>query len=134
MIYTLCYVSKAVEELDETAIKDIFSTTFENNTRKGIHGILLYGMGDFFQVLEGDKRMIESLYEDKIKNDSRHFNIFEVIRRETQSPIFSAYSSMFTIVQTPEQLEQIRTYLKLNKIDATSNKLSRLLNPFLLDT
>ena len=133
MTYTLWYVSKAAERLNETAIEDIFLTTLSNNTRKGIHGILLHGMGDFFQVLEGDKEAIEALYEDEIKEDPRHSNIFEVIRKETEKPIFSAYSSLFTIVKTDEQLEQIRAYLKQNKVNTTSNKLSRLLNPFLLD-
>lgn len=133
MTYTLCYVSKAAKGLTETAIKEIFSTTLQNNTRKGIHGILLYGMGDFFQVLEGDKKMIEALYEDKIKEDPRHYDVFEVIRKETQNSIFSAYSSLFTIVKTNKQLEQIKDYLKQNKVNTTSNKFSRLLNPFLLD-
>ena len=54
MIYTLCYVSKANEGMNENTIEDIFHTTVENNTKKGIHGILMYGMGNFFQVLEGD--------------------------------------------------------------------------------
>jgi UDP-2,3-diacylglucosamine pyrophosphatase LpxH len=133
MTYTLCYVSKAAVGLNNTAIEDIFLTTLQNNTRKGIHGILLYGMGDFFQVLEGDEKMIESLYEEQIKADPRHSDIFEVIRKETKKPIFSAYSSLFTIVKTDEQLEQIKAYLKQNSIHTTSEKLSRLLNPFLLD-
>ncbi|WP_432412912.1 BLUF domain-containing protein [Rasiella sp. SM2506] len=133
MTYTLCYVSKATEGLEDTAIEDIFSTTLQKNNNIGIHGILLHGMGDFFQVLEGDKQVIEALFEDEIKHDSRHSNIFEVIRRETPNPIFSKYSTLFTIVKTTRQLEQIKAYLKQNKVNTTSNKISRLLNPFLLD-
>lgn len=133
MTYTLCYVSKATEGLNNTAIEDIFLTTLQNNSKKRIHGILLYGMGNFFQVLEGDKEAIESLYEDEIKEDPRHSEIFEVIRRQTEDPVFSNYSSLFTVIQTTEQLEQIKAYLKKNRINTTSEKLSRLLNPFLLD-
>ncbi len=133
MIYTLCYVSKAAEGLNETAIEDIFLTTIHNNTRKGIHGILLYGMGIFFQVLEGNEEEIEALYNDEIQQDPRHTEIFQVIRKYTKNPIFSEYSSLFTIVKTNEQLEKIRAYLRLNKVNTTSDKLSRLLNPFLLD-
>ncbi len=133
MIYTLCYVSKASEELNETAIEDIFLTTLHNNTKKGINGILLYGMGNFFQVLEGDKKQIEALYENEIKEDPRHSEIFEVIRRETEEPVFSNYNSLFTLIQNTAQLEQIKAYLKKHRINTTSEKLSRLLNPFLLD-
>ena len=133
MIYTLCYVSKANEGMNEDTIEDIFHTTVENNTKKGIHGILMYGMGNFFQVLEGDKKLIEKLYEDEIKADHRHFDIFEVMRRPTQQAIFSGYSSLFTIVRTSEQLENIKSYLATHRINTTSDKLRRLLNPFLLE-
>ncbi len=134
MTYTICYVSKAMEALNQLAIEDIFMTTIHNNKQKNIHGILLYGMGDFFQVLEGNEKEVEDLFENHIKKDPRHSNIFEVIRRPTQKPIFSEYSSLFTVVKTNQQLEQIKTYLALNKVNSTSEKLSRLLNPFLLDT
>ncbi|RDK84200.1 BLUF domain-containing protein [Marinirhabdus gelatinilytica] len=133
MTYTVCYVSKATEGLGETEIEDVFATTLKNNAEKNIYGILLYGMGNFFQVLEGNKKTVESLYEQEIKNDTRHYDVFEIMRKTTQGPIFSSYSSVFTIVKTNEQLEQIKTYLRQNKVNTTSDKLSRLLNPFLLD-
>lgn len=132
-MYTICYSSKASSGVNERIIEDIFSTTLENNPKKQINGILLYGMGNFFQVLEGKKDTIESLYEDTIKNDPRHTEIFEIIRRDTDTPAFSNYSSTFTIVKTNAQLENIKSYLRLNRVHTTSEKLSRLLNPFLLD-
>jgi len=133
MTYTLCYVSKALSNLNQSTVEEIFETTQRNNREKNIHGILMYGMGDFFQVLEGDEKVIEELFEEHIKLDPRHSDIFEIIRRYTEKPIFSEYSSLFTIVRTTKQLEDIKTYLSFNKVNTTSNKLSRLLNPFLLD-
>ncbi len=134
MTYTLCYVSKALNDLNQNSVEEIFQTTQNNNSKKNIHGILMYGMGDFFQVLEGEEKVIEELFEGHIKTDPRHSDIFEIIRRPTQKPIFSEYSSLFTIVRTTKQLEDIKSYLSFNKINTTSNKLSRLLNPFLLDS
>lgn len=133
MTYTICYVSKAREDLSQTQVEEIFKTTQQNNSKRNIHGILMYGMGDFFQVLEGEEKVIEELFEDYIKLDPRHSDIFEIIRRPTQQPIFSEYSSVFSIVRTEEQLEDIKTYLAINKLNTTSNKLRRLLNPFLLE-
>lgn len=133
MIYTLCYVSKALNNIQPSKIEEIFTITQKNNSQKNIAGILMYGMGDFFQVLEGDKNTIEDLYEDHIKKDPRHDEIFEIIRRPTQKPIFKEYSSLFTIVRTKKQLDDIKSYLSVNKVNTTSNKLSRLLNPFLLE-
>ena len=77
--------------------------------------------------------MIEKLYEEEIKADPRHADIFEVMRRPTQQAIFSGYSSLFTIVRTSEQLENIKSYLATHRINTTSDKLRRLLNPFLLE-
>lgn len=133
MVYTLCYVSKASKNLNDFKVEQIFDTTIYNNVKKNIQGILMYGMGDFFQVLEGEKEVIESLFEKEIINDPRHYDIFVVIRRYTKNPIFKSYNSLFTILRTNEQLDQIKAYLAQNKIDTTSNKFSRLLNPFLLE-
>ena len=133
MIYTLCYVSKAAENLNASSVEDIFLTTQSNNTQKNISGILIYGMGNFFQVLEGEETVVEKLYEDYIKDDPRQSDIFEVIRRKTETPIFETYSSLFTIVKTTKQLEHIKAYLKQHRINSTGEKLGRLLNPFLLE-
>ena len=133
MIYTLCYVSKAAEGLSDLAIDTIFLSTQSNNARLNISGILLFGMGNFFQVLEGQKETIETLYEQQIKLDPRHTDIYEIIRRPTEQTIFETYSSLFTIVKTNKQLDTIRTYLNANRIDPTSEKLERLLKPILLD-
>lgn len=133
MVYTLCYVSKAAEGLDDYKVEQIFNTTIHKNTSKSIHGILLYGMGDFFQILEGDKKKIEQLFEEQIEKDPRHSDIFVVMRKFTENPIFRNYSSLFNVLKTNEQLDQVRAYLAQNRIDSTSNKFRRLLNPFLLE-
>ena len=133
MPYTICYVSRAAENLSEDEIKEIFEKTKQKNNLKAIYGILLYGMNDFFQVLEGDKDVIEDLYENIILKDTRHTNIFEVIRKETKSPVFSNYSSSFNIVKNTQELEQIKDYLKtIDPTNTTSNKLKRLIRPFMV--
>lgn len=133
MVYTLCYISKAADFLDELKVEQIFNTTLAKNTSRNLHGILLYDMGNFFQILEGEKKVIENLFEKQIENDPRHYDIFVVMRRFTQKPIFKNYSSLFNILKTPDQLEKVKEYLEANKIDSTSNKFSRLLNTFLLE-
>ncbi|QIE60407.1 BLUF domain-containing protein [Rasiella rasia] len=134
MIYTLCYVSKAAENLDASSLEEIFSITINKNTKRGISGILMYGMGNFFQVLEGEEQTVETLYKEQILKDPRHSDIFEVIRKPTEIPIFKEYSSLFTIVKTNEQLAQIKKYLNQHRVDSsTSEKLGRLLKPFLLE-
>jgi len=132
MNYTICYISKAISTLNKETLNAIFNTTENNNRAQGIYGILLFGMGDFFQVLEGDKDQLLLLY-DKIKEDPRHENIYEVMNKATENAIFSDYNSDFQIVHNSKELEDIKQYLKSHEYSSTSNKIQRLLRPFILD-
>ena len=131
MIHTICYSSKAVDGLQKEALEGIYNKTYTNNSLRNVTGILLFELGNFFQVLEGDKDIIIPLYENKIKNDPRHHSIFEIINRPKQKALFSNYSTDFNIVRTAEQLATIDAYLKENKV-STSEKIQRLIQPFLL--
>lgn len=132
MNYTICYISKASLELKQKDIEEIFSYTRLHNNEKGIKGILLYEFGNFFQVLEGNKKVIEDLYHNKISTDTRHTDIQTLINYDIKESIFKEYSSDFNIVKTRAQLDSIRTYLKLNHHHHFSENIQRLLNPFLL--
>jgi hypothetical protein len=130
-LYTICYISNAAPQLSDTDIETIFSETSKNNNACGIGGFLLYNLGHFFQVLEGDKKHIIDLYENKIKNDDRHQVIYEVYKKDSVQPIFDNYKSKFNIVKTEEDFQKIKECLR-NVRTTTSNKLARLLEPFVL--
>lgn len=132
MKHTICYTSKASKDLNRASVELIYATTQQNNTKKGITGILLYGMDTFFQVLEGEKDTILRLYET-IKTDPRHHTIYEVMNRPAEDYIFSSYSSVFKVVNNSDELEDIRTYLAKHEYTSTTDKLKRLLKPFILD-
>lgn len=131
-IHTICYVSKADPNLTEEEINEIFKLTEDTNRAHNISGILLHSLGNFFQVLEGEEEYIEELYENKILKDPRHSNVFEVYRRNIAQPVFSNYLSNFQAITTSSQLDKIRNYLEKNKSISTSEKLTRLLRPFII--
>jgi hypothetical protein len=131
MIHTICYSSKAIDTLQEEGLEHIYNTTYTNNSTRNVTGILLFELGNFFQVLEGEKEIIMPLYEIKIKKDPRHHSIFEIINKPKQKALFLDYRTDFNIIRTPEQLAMIDTYLKEHKV-STSEKIQRLLQPFLL--
>jgi len=132
MNYTICYMSKSVPELKEEEIEEIFRRTQSMNNERNIKGILLYEFGNFFQVLEGKKEVIEDLYNNKICEDSRHTDIQTIINYEIEKPIFKEYSSSFNIVKTRAQLDSIRSYLNQKHHHHFSENIKRMLNPFLL--
>lgn len=128
-MYTICYFSKVAPHLTETQIQEILDYTHTQNNEKGICGILLHTLGNFFQVLEGDEAYLTDLYENKIKKDPRHHNIFEVIHKEGSDPVFTSYSSQFLKVEDSEVLDDIKAYVKKHAIvSSTSDKIARLLN------
>lgn len=131
-LYTICYVSKASAELTDDDIQYIFKRTEKANNANGISGLLLYSFGNFFQVLEGEKTDLEHLYENKIMKDKRHSNIYEVFSKDMETPIFSNYLSQFQTITTSVQLDKIRKYLNANRTNEISDKLSRLLRPFMI--
>lgn len=131
MIHTICYTSKT-NNLPKEAVEAIFAKTYTNNSLKNITGILLHGMDDFFQVLEGPAEVIIPLYEDVICNDERHTDIFTIIHKPKPKALFADYSSSFNIVRNASQLENLKSYLRANKESTTAEKMQRLLEPFLI--
>lgn len=131
MKHTICYVSKPQEGVTEEEINSIFNITQTNNRAGGITGILLYGFGNFFQVLEGEEKQIVKLFQT-IKDDSRHHKIETLIDHHIEFPIFASYSSNFNVVKTKTDLASIKRYLDFfNAKTPFSDKITRLINPFL---
>lgn len=130
--YTICYISDAKEGITREEVQDIFDISEENNNDCNIKGILLFRMNKFFQVLEGEKKLLLELFA-KIKSDKRHQNIFEVYNRKTAKLIFYKYDSQFQIIKDGKQLEKVHEYLNENRSnDRISESIKTVLEPFVL--
>jgi len=70
----LIYTSKAIEGLQPKDIKDISETSRRNNLIQNITGVLVCSEGLFYQVLEGEQKSIDDLFQNII-NDRRHRNV-----------------------------------------------------------
>lgn len=128
-IYTICYVSKVAPNLSDKDIQDLFKFTATINNKNKISGILLHSLDNFFQVLEGDEKCLKDLY-NKIKEDPRHYELYEVYNKMTTHPVFSNYKSTFDIVKTASDLKLVLAYLNQDIANSTNRKLKRLLTPF----
>ena len=56
--FTICYFSDAATDLSNEDINALFDQVNSFNNKHDISGILLFGMGKFFQVLEGDETIV----------------------------------------------------------------------------
>jgi len=117
MIYSICYVSTCDPTLEQDDVKALFKQTESANNKANIGGILLYSEGNFFQILECDsnhKDVIINLF-DKIKDDSRHYDVMKIFEKTTPSRSFSKYHSDFKAIENPANIKELYNFLKLEK-------------------
>ncbi len=70
-MYTLTYESTAVKTLTSAEMESLLDKARTHNKSKNITGCLIYYKGKFVQLLEGDKKKVQELY-DRIVEDPRH--------------------------------------------------------------
>lgn len=90
MQHAICYISTATEEVLEEEVNELLTKWREKNSIMDIKGILLYSEGHFFQVLEGEKEKVLSLFA-KIKEDSRHAHVIQVLGKDLSQGSFNDY-------------------------------------------
>ena len=108
-MYYILYLSAAIELPGEPELIDILSVSRRNNSRIGVTGVLLYGDGQFIQLLEGDKADVQATFE-KISNDNRHKGITMVTSGNTEKRSFPEWSMGFKSLNT-ELLSEFEGYL-----------------------
>ncbi|WP_044423093.1 AnBLUF65 family BLUF photoreceptors, partial [Acinetobacter nosocomialis] len=72
----LCYASQRNENNEDLLqdLRDILTEARDFNDLNEICGVLYYADNAFFQCLEGEKEVVERLFE-KIQKDQRHHNV-----------------------------------------------------------
>lgn len=73
----IIYISKVTIPISSEEIESIGIVSSRNNSRINITGILVYFDKMFFQIIEGDDKKVDQLYE-KIGNDQRHHDVLRL--------------------------------------------------------
>jgi hypothetical protein len=76
-LYHIVYLSVANESMSESELDNYLVKFRDNNKKLDVTGMLLYKDGNFIQVIEGKREVIEALFE-KISNDNRHSTIVAI--------------------------------------------------------
>ena len=90
MRHVICYVSNCSEQLKRGQIEEFLKFCQEKNKSLDINGILLYSEKNFFQILEGERRVVLELYK-KIREDHRHYGLIQVIGRDIERGCLNDY-------------------------------------------
>jgi uncharacterized Fe-S cluster-containing MiaB family protein len=98
-----CSTSTQVD-VPRKALDDILNVARKRNAELEVTGILLFHSGSFFQVLEGDRPVIEALFE-KIAADKRHTRAAKIILEAIPERAFSEWKMGFPRVSSKELAE-----------------------------
>lgn len=118
----LIYVSKSCKPLGSDDLKQLLKKIRPRNEIAGISGMLLFDGGSFFQVLEGERTRITTLFEE-IKTDPRHHSVVSILERPIRDRQFPDWSMGFAELNDDlyQQIEGLNDFYSaatcLNSID-----------------
>lgn len=90
-IRQIIYTSRAADDFDEMALRQVLGMARLKNKRCGITGMLLFEDGCFLQVIEGPEEAVETLIA-KILEDPRHHDTVVLHRCDVSSREFGGWS------------------------------------------
>lgn len=119
-MYTLVYVSSAVNPLTQAELAGLLAKSRANNESLGISGMLLYKDGNFMQVLEGEEKQVLAL-SAKISRDPRHHGLMVLLKEHQPERTFSEWSMAFRDLNSEEvkRLPGFSEFLNVSLTDRT---------------
>lgn len=122
MHYAISYVSTAQKDLEPGEVVELLDQTEVRNNKLGIHGLLIYSEGNFFEVLEGQKEMILELY-DSIRQDGRHKNIIPIFEKSINGKPFDPENGYFISANTQYKKIKVENFQNCIKdLDESTRK------------
>ena len=129
-MHQVVYASAAVEAFSEVQLVQLLARARTNNERLGVTGLLLYDEGSFLQVLEGDAKVIELLYET-IARDKRHQRVIALLSREAPERHFAKWRMGFAAMNaSSKKMPGYTEYWQARAEPAAASAASRLLESF----
>ncbi len=97
----LCYTSIAAHLMSHDELIALLEQSRVNNAMRNVTGMLLYMDGCFFQVLEGEKAIVDHLYA-KISKDKRHLRVMKLIEEPLKKRSFNKWTMGYQQVSRVE--------------------------------
>jgi hypothetical protein len=104
----LIYLSESTlsgRVVDELA--ELHATANYLNAKVGVTGLLLYNAGQFLQILEGQQRVLEMVFQ-KIERDPRHTNVCRLVTEPIGRRLFPRWNMGVVNVELSSEFEQQR--------------------------
>lgn len=136
-MHHIIYMSRGVAPLSEDELRTLLLQARQDNERHQITGALVYGDGQFMQIIEGEEKDLALLYA-KLLNDPRHTNVVKLADKYIATRSFQDWSMAFQTVseegfaelagyQAPEKL-----HLQVPGMSAADALLLEMMKRFVL--
>ena len=112
-LHRIIYLSRAADNLSIEEVKQLWIKAKSNNEKTNVTGILLYIDGDFLQILEGEKEIVQNLFE-LIKIDKRHKSIITVYNNTIEKLEFPNWSMAFSSTDYKE-IQKLRGFENITR-------------------
>ena len=90
MFCRLAYASRSLIDGHSVEFLDLIRTSSRNNAARQVTGALFFSALEFFQVIEGDERVIDAVFE-QIMADQRHFDVKLLLRETVEARRFTGW-------------------------------------------
>ena len=120
MLKTICYKSEANPLLKLMDFEKLFNQTQLKNNSHNITGVLVKRGAVFFQILEGNPVIIDTVYE-AIKNDHRHSKIVELLNKPIMQLNFKSFDIGYSVIKDTETLYSLQSFIKTLQDNNTEN-------------
>jgi len=121
-MHHIIYMSRGVHPMTDHELQRLLQQDRTENERQSITGALVYGDGQFMQIIEGEESVLASLYA-KLLNDPRHMNVVKLADKQILQRSFQEWSMGFQTV-SGEEFSQLAGYVEPHKMDLQAPGLS----------
>jgi acylphosphatase len=105
LVHCIYCSTSASKDISAADLEGILEQSRRKNAGLGLTGMLLYRNGSFFQVLEGDRPAVESLFET-IAADPRHRRVTKIVLEPIAERAFAAWTMGYPKL-SPRELANI---------------------------
>ncbi|WP_375436077.1 BLUF domain-containing protein [uncultured Hymenobacter sp.] len=121
-MHHIIYMSRGVHPMSEAELRVLLEQARRENTRQGITGALVYGDGQFMQIIEGEESVLATLYA-KLLQDPRHVHVVKLADKQIAHRSFQDWSMGFQVVSA-EDFATLAGYVEPSQMDMQAPGLS----------
>jgi hypothetical protein len=105
----IVYMSRAVRPLSDQDLQALLDQCRRDNAARNVTGVLFYSHGNIAQLIEGEKEVLEPLF-DVISRDGRHSNVVKLVDKPISTRSFEDWSMAFHPLE-PTGFEALQGFL-----------------------